>query len=454
MREWLRAHRPRNVLQPSLRIIAEAGWITVLYSAASVMIDKQVPILGPAEFFIFVLAGAAIGSFGRTRLDLGPVLLILSVVVGGLLGWLASPEVRELLPNIPAAASVHIAGWIAGIAVLRGAIVDTGEKAAEDVEKLLRTVPVGLALIWAYMAIAAPRVLWLSFAVGAMWGTVAFLASAVVSIGLARLNVLHSGVTDERQRRAWRWLVIAIGFVIVPIAVPIGVLSGIPLAAMVTPVVGPLQFLLGLLAYPLMGIVWVLTQIFSPIAGPLGAFLDELQKRLAAKPTPDPQEASTMGTLIGLALWIFTIFLVLLAIFYFARWLLNRKRGYDPDLDPASLDTERSIVMPAVPTKPASHRRFRRRGAPHDVVAAYMSALAELDSRADMARLPNETPAQHARRLRRVSGVDPALAADFARLAAGYQLARYGERRITTLENVRAVGRFQRLRRMLRASTA
>jgi len=46
------------------------------------------------------------------------------------------------------------------------------------------------------------------------------------------------------------------------------------------------------------------------------------------------------------------------------------------------------------------------------------------------------------------------MAADFARLAAGYQLARYGERRITRVENVRAVGRFQRLRRILRGSPA
>ena len=240
-RARLRSRLPDNVLQPTLRVIAEAGWITVVYSAASVMIDKHVPVLGPIEFFAFVLAGALIGRIGRPRLDLGPVLLIMSVVVGGIVGWLASPEARELLPNIAAAASVHVAGWLAGVAVLRGAIVDTGEKAAEDLEKLLRTVPVGLALIWAYMAIAADEALWLSFAVGAMWGTLAFLSSSVVSIGLARLNVLHSGLADERQRRGWRWLVIGIGFVIVPIAVPIGVLSGIPLAAMVTPVVGPLQ---------------------------------------------------------------------------------------------------------------------------------------------------------------------------------------------------------------------
>src|SRR5829696_6672681 len=149
-RRW----RPNNFLQPALRVIAEAAWITVVYSAAAVMIDKHVPIFGPIEMALFVVAGVAIGRFGRPREELGPLLLIVGVIVGGIVGWLWSADARDLLPNLPAAASTNISGWIAGIAVLRGAIVDTGEKAAEDLEKLLRTVPVGLAFTWAYIAIA------------------------------------------------------------------------------------------------------------------------------------------------------------------------------------------------------------------------------------------------------------------------------------------------------------
>jgi hypothetical protein len=333
--------------------------------------------------------------------------------------------------------------------------VDTGENAAEDLQKLLRTVPIGLALIWAYTAFAAPPELWLSFAVNAMWGTIAFLSSAIVSIGLARLNVLHSGLADERQRRGWRWLVIGVGFVIVPIAVPIGVLAGIPLAELAAPVVGLFQFALSLLAYPLAGIIFLLSLVLRPIAEPLAQFFEDVGDRMGEpQPAPSPEEASIIGTLLGLAIWFITIFVILMAIFYVARWLLSRRRGLDPEQDPVLTDTERAIVVPEEPAKAQSARRFRRRGSPHDVVAAYMSAIGELETHPDMARLPNETPAQHARRLRRVDGVDPELAADLARLAAGYQLARYGERRITSLENVRAVGRFQRVRRLLRASTA
>ena len=229
----------RPILQPALRVVAEAGWILVIYAALSVLVSHQAPTLGPAEMIVFVLAGVLVAWLGRPRPEIGALLLIGAVIVGGAIGWLASPDARALLSNLPAAFNVHLAGWFAGVAVLRGAVINTGDKAAEEIERLLRSVPVGLAVIWAYVSIAAMPSLWLSFAIAALWGTVMFLASAVVSIGMARLNILHADVVDERQRRGWRWLVIAIGFGIVPIAIPIGILAGIPLDAILTPVVGP-----------------------------------------------------------------------------------------------------------------------------------------------------------------------------------------------------------------------
>jgi hypothetical protein len=441
----------RPLLQPALRVIAETGWITVLYAAGAVMVSHQAPVLGPLELLAFVLAGVLVGWLGRSRADVGPVLLIVGVGAGGAVGWLASSEARFLLSDLPRAFDVHLAGWLAGIAVLRGALIDTGERAAEEIEKLLRSVPVWLVVIWAYVEIAARPILWLPFATMALWGTVGFLTAAAVSIGLARLKVLHAGVTDQVQRRGWRWLVIVIGFGIVPVAVPIAVLSGIPVAALLNPVTGPLQLVLGLLAIVLGLIVWVLSELLRPFAGPLGGFLDELETRMNERRPAEPQPVSDVGTIIGLALWALTIFLVLLAIFYVARWLLRRKGPIAEDLADIDSDTEHAIVVPAAARRPGSRGRGRRMGVPHDVVAAYLAALAELESHVDLARLPNETPAQHAARLRS-AGIPGS--AELGRLAAGYQLARYGERRITTPENVRAVGRFQRLRRMLRASAA
>src|SRR5687767_15248860 len=114
------------MVQPLLRMVAEAAWITVVYAAVSVIVDKQPPILGPLELLVFVLAGLGIGWWGKRHPDAGPVVLIASVIVGSAAGWLASPETRDLLPNLPAAFDGHLAGWLGGVAVLRGALIEGG----------------------------------------------------------------------------------------------------------------------------------------------------------------------------------------------------------------------------------------------------------------------------------------------------------------------------------------
>lgn len=443
-----------------LRAVAEAAWISVVYAAVSVIVDHDPPVLEPLELLAFVFGGAVIGWWGRRHSDVGPWLLIGGVLLGAALGWFASAEARSLLPNLPAAFDRHLAGWLAGICVLRGALIEGGERAAEDVEKLLKTVPIGLALIWAYVQVAAQPHLWLSFAVTALWGTVAFLSAAAVSIGLARLNVLHARVLDQTQRRGWRLLVAVIGFGIVPIALPIGVMSGVPISALLSPVAGPLQFVLNLLVVPLEIVVRILTEVLRPLGGPLGAFLDELLRIQEERERQRQERAEVpvdgfMGdvmTIVGLALWAFTLFVIVMAILRVARWLLSRKNVFVEALGEGdAAGTMHAIVVPPSGRKRSRQARGRRVAAPHDAVAAYLSALAELEGHPDLARLPSETPAQHAARLR-ASGAEGA--SEIARLATAYQLARYGERRITELENVRSVGRLRRLRRALRASGA
>lgn len=441
-------------VQPVLRVVAEAAWITVVYAAVMVVFRRSAPLLGPVEFTGFVAFGVVIGWLARPHHVLGSALLIIGVGVGGALGWLASADARGL-PDLLRAADHHQFGWLAGLAVLRGVLINTGTRAAEELEGMVKVVPATLAVIWAYVTLAAQPALWLSFAVNAMWGTVAFLAAAVVSIGMARLDFLHSGMADARQRRGWRWLIVAIGLAIVPVAVPVAMLSGIPLSAMLTPIVGPIQWLLGLLAIPLSWIIWILSEILRPLAGPLGGFLDQLAQRgfgLGEPATGVPEPSYFVATVVAAVILIITILLILVAIFLVARWILTRKSTVDDEMDAAPGDTERSIEIPArEPRARESRSRSGRWGAPSDVVSAYMSTLVELQGHLDMARLPSETPAQHASRLRQLNA---AVGGDVARLAAGYQLVRYGERRITSLENGRAVGRFKRLRRILRGSTA
>ena len=443
----LAVHRWRIVLT-GLRIVAEAGWITVIYAAAAVLVSHRAPILGPIEMIGFVAAGFAVGLLARPRREVGPALLIIAVITGGVLGWLASAEARSLADPAKAL-GIHFAGWVAALAVLRGALITTADQAAIPIERLMRNVPPAIALIWAYVTFAAPPELWLPFAVGAMWGTVTFLSSSIVGIGMARLTVLHRHVRDARARRAWRWLVIAIGVGVIPVAIPIGVLAGIPLSAMLAPIVGPIQWLLGLLRFPLIFVIWILSEALRPVAGPLGQFLDELQLRMDRRVPIERPEDTTIGEIIGILMLAVTVVIVLEAIFLFARWLLSRREKELLSPDDVVPEFERQIVVPAVRAAPRARPRlprFRRR--PRDVVTAYLDALRELETKPDYARDGPETPAAHAAR---VSDAGMPAATELSRLAAGYQLARYGERTITRAENRRAVSRVDRLRHAFRS---
>ena len=443
------AGRTWPVVLAALRISAEAGWICVVYASAAVVISHGDPLLGPIEFGALVTLGVLIGRFARVQPELGAIAFVVGVVAGGALGWAASPEARDLMPTLPRALSVHLAGWIGALAVARGALVSVGERAASELERLLQIVPPALGLVWAYTTFAVRPALWLPFAVSAMWGTILFLSAALVAIGIARLNLLHSDVSDVRQKRAWRWMVIGVGFGVVPVAVPLAILGGIPLSALMTPVVGPVQWTIGLLAIPLSLIVAFLTFILGPLAPGVGELLDLIGNAIARRGEPQPDETSALGVALGVLLLIVVGIIVALAIFHFARWLLLRRRLTSEETSNSESRIDREIVVPEAEARvPRAPRRLRRRSSPHDVVAAYVAALAELENDPRYARRPSETPAQHTARIR-----DSSMKAgpDVARLAAGYQLARYGERRITALENLRALGRFQRIRRAARS---
>ena len=434
-----------------LRVAAEAGWLTVVYAALAVLMGKRDPILGPVELGLLVLGGFFIGRFGRRHPELGAVLLLAGLLGGGVLGWLASPEAREVMGlDIPRALGAHLAGWIGGVAVLRGTVITADERAAFQLEGLLKTVPPALGFVWAYTTFAVRADLWLAFAISAMWGTVFFLSTALVGIGMARLNELHREVDDIRQKRAWRWLVMAVGFGIIPIAIPLAILSGIPLSDLMNPLVGPAQWAIGLLRFPLMLIIALLTEVLRPVAPGVGDLLDQLGRTIAARQqeAEQPQEQSTIGVILGLILWIGTVLIVAFALYKIARWLLTRKQLLDEELTATPTGLQHEIVLPTPPEKPAPAPARRRRAAAHDAVSAYVEAVAELEGRPELARQPAETPAAHAARLRRMK----ADGVDLSRLAADYQLARYAGRPISRLENIRALTRLQRLRRLLRAS--
>jgi hypothetical protein len=431
-----------------LRVAAEAGWLSVVYAAAAVLMSHTLPALGPFEIAGFVTVGLVVGRISRNNPGAGAVLLICFAIAGGVLGWLADSNVWLAMPNLSRALGLHIAGWVAAVAIIRGSVVATDERAPFQLESLMGFMPLLIGFLWAYTTFAVRPALWLPFAVGAMWGTVWFLSASLVAIGLARLEILHRDVVDAHRKRAWRWLVVAIGLGVIPIAIPLAILSGIPLSALLSPVTGPVQFGLGLLVYPLIFIVWILTAILSPIAPGVGEFLDQLGAAIAARRQPTPQESSAVGVILGLVLWTVTVSILVYAIYYIARWMLSRRDTRLVAEDDQAGGLTHEIVRPAPDAKPVAAPRKRRKASPHDVVGAYVAAVEELEKDPDYARRDSETPAQHATRLRR-KGIE--IAPDLGRLAAGYQLARYAERPINPFENLRAISRLQRIKRAIRS---
>jgi hypothetical protein len=443
----------RTVLTPYLlRALAEGGWITVVYAAVVTVFGHRPPAVGPVEFSLLVGLGLVLGHYSRRRFELGPVLLIAGALAGGAIGWLLSADARAVVLVNPAAAlGIHASGWIGALAVLRGMTIQRGSVGAQQAEGLLRVTLPAVALVWGFGTLASTPPLWPAFASDALWGTLCFLVAAVMGLGLARLNILQAGFSDTRARRIWRLLVVVIAFAILPLALPIAVLSGIPIAQLLNPLSGPLNTIGWVLTLPLQFVVAVLEAIFKPLGPGVGELLDRLGTGFGAIRAPgDPVEPTLTGTILGILIALTTIAFILLLMYIVAQWFWGNRRDDSPRRLEMEGAVEHAIVVPR-PEARASvgpERPVYRRRRPGNAVEAYLGALRELDRHPAYARALDETPAQHSSRLR-TAGM-PA-ARDLGRLAAAYQLIRYGSRHLSTSEDRRSIDRFHRLRRLLRA---
>lgn len=434
----------------ALRIAAEAGFLATLYAAAAVLLEGSVPLIGPTEFILLVGLGALVGHFGQDRPEFGAPALIFAVLGAGIACWLASPIARGLLADHFGAAMItHGIGWIGAFAVLRGSVIRGGANGAYQLEALLRSLLPFVAVLWAVTTLFVQRPLWPSFVAYAMWGSLALIVAGLAGIGLVRLNLLHAQVREIRVRQLWRWLVLAAAISVVPLAVPFAVLAGVPVDVLLQPLTGPVMLIIGLLIIPFAFLIDVLVALLTPVASSLAHFLDELRDRLLNRQRTqvEPVEPSIVTTLIGVAIAAVVIFVIVSAIYLLARWLLTRDEGAEAPKQTMDGFVEHAIVVPTpVPPRPRAAARHRR-GAAHDAVGAYVSAIDELAAHPDWARVASETPAQHSLRVR---AADMPGSPEFSRLAADYQLARYAERPITPREDRRALSRLDRLRHALR----
>jgi len=93
-------------------------------------------------------------------------------------------------------------------------------------------------------------------------------------------------------------------------------------------------------------------------------------------------------------------------------------------------------------TRPRAARRRTLRRNPTSAAEAYLALLDDLEDRENLARLPTETPRDHAHRVGE-QGLD---LFPLALLAADYQLATYAHVDVTEQETARALARWRRLR--------
>jgi hypothetical protein len=431
-----------------LAIVAEAAWITVAGGLVAEY-TLQEPHLGIWTLTLFVVAGVvAARVLGPAAGDRWPSIALLLVAIGGLVGWLSAPAARAALVTfgvIPAL-GINPAGWVAGIAVLRGF---THARLPISAGTLATLFAVGVpSLAVAALAggmIAEPHRA--RFLADATVAVVVFAGCSILALAIARLTAVGEGSGfDWRRNPAWVALLVVLVLTTLAVAVPAADLS--PLIALAAgSAVGPF-LIVGLVLGFNRGTVRTVALAAAGVILVLGLLrllgsrgLTTAQNLGGGAAGSVSQPASTGIGSIGLLVIVVAAMIVVLIL---AR-LWSRRAVPDP----SGLDEVRSIDHGEASTEGPS-RRFRRRRSlpdPSSAVEAYVRLLDELDRRPTVRREAAETPAAHAARLRASGAAD--LSLDL--LAADYALARFGGVELTPAEDRRGLERWRRLRRTLGA---
>ncbi|HEX5013962.1 MAG TPA: DUF4129 domain-containing protein [Candidatus Limnocylindrales bacterium] len=431
-----------------LAIVAEAAWIAV---AGGLIAEYtlQEPHLGIGALALFVLAGVvAARVLAPAAGDRWPSVALLLVAIGGLIGWLSAPAARTALASVGVvpALGVNPAGWVAGIAVLRGF---THSKLPISAGTLATVFAVGVpSLAIAALAggmIAEPHRA--RFLADATVAVIVFAGCSVVALAIARLTAVGAGSGfDWRRNPTWVALLVVLVLTTLAVAVPASDLSPV-FALAAGSAVGPL-LVVGLVlgfnrgtvrtvALAVAGVVLVIG-LFR-LLGSRGVITTESLGGGAAGSAAPPGSGG-LGP-VGLLVIVVAAMIVVLVL---ARLWSRRTTP-----DPSGLVEIRSIDHGDGSTNRPARRLRRRRALPEPVTAeeAYIRLLADIDRRPDVRRDATETPAAHAARLRGTPAAD--LSLDL--LAADYALARFGGVDLSPAEERRALERWRRLRRSLGA---
>lgn len=450
---------PADLLYPIAVGLGEGGWIAVLYLLVDTLSKVDTP-LGLAIFAV-VAAGVCAAADRLDRWGLSRTTLIIGLTVGGaVVGLLATPAARAALVSgdIAGALGADPGGALVGLAALRGFLRGG---AVRDPEVAIRPVwigTIGLAIAWIFAGVLLEPGR-SEFRAAALAPTLSFLFGSLAAAGLARTELAAAeGRFRWDSNRPWLIALIGVLAAFVLAAVPIGRGTERMIAAIIA---WPLSLPVAIVALVIIRLLVPGRRRAARQAGmrllvPVVAFVvlaiiavilprgveraageaDNPAAGLASEPT------SNISDLILLAI---AILIVVATLLFLARAWGGARRP----VEPGRQSEIRRIAFRDLEGDQGGDpgRRWlrflpRRQGRPGDAVAAYLAALRELAAFPDLQRADYETPARHARRLRH-SGTG---SLELELLAADYELARWGARRITPPEDQRAIGRWARLR--------
>lgn len=445
----MRSSWPVRFLLPASQVLAEGGWLAVVYAALQAF-SGDVPRIGPLELALLAWIGLAWGRRSRWMSAAAEAIgLPALMLLGGAIGWILAPEVRILLVHGQPleALGTHFAGWIGAIAIWRGDAHRDREDDDVLAGQLLRWAVPGLAVPWLVGYLRTSGAGEVAFTSAAFMGTIFFIGSAFTAMGLARLEAVRASTGSNWQKNgSWLLLVLGVAVALTAIGIPAGALLGVPASALLATLIGPLRVILLallLLTTPLIVVIASLTELVGSFL-PHGFQLPTLNlPNLSVDPGAVVSDAPTV-VVFSFVIVLVVVELAVLFLVLYLRWQERRRYRFAPS-DPFE---ERSIVIPPpdpIPL-PAPPGRTRRRSDPSDPTGAYLAALEALERDGRWPRRPTETPAVHAERVANEGLPGSAL----GRLAVAYQLVRYGERRLGPREAGRGRSRLGRLRDALR----
>lgn len=431
-------------------LLAEGAWIALPAALAQAMSGHAV-ILGPVHLAAIALVGYLVAR--RFAIRLGParwplVAAGLTILVA-ILGWLADLDVRGAVVSGDLASAIarHPAGWLAGIAIMRG-IAHAGPTAVIGIGG--RAVSVALAWIAVVLGAGAflPEPQRAVFQGDALVYVTVFVAASTVGVALGRItSVAEATGFDWQPNRAWLGLLGVLVVAIVAIAIPASMAVATPVRLVLQLAPAPLlvlAFFVGLrgawrATFAAMGVMGVIVTVLVVLSQFGQRYQPVVQAPTQFTGSDQANQVPWPAIVAWVAVLLILVALVALLVRYWMRESLLADVG--------DVGEERSIDTTGIERQTRQGRRQRRPSGrtPGSAADAYLALLEEIEGRSRVERAPTESAPAHAMRLRQAglgaTGLDL--------LAADFELERFGDVRLSDAENRRGVGRWHRLRRSL-----